>query len=82
MLYLFYANGDFILICNPKKTDDMRLVSSYSCVGRELRELKEIQYYLLQYKETAPYRQKYNFFLSLLKVLTAFIMIPFSLLQE
>ena len=41
-----------------RETSDIR--SELNTVGRELRELKEIQHYLLQYKETAPYRQKYN----------------------
>ena len=34
--------------------------SELASIGRELKELKEIQHYLLQYKETAPYRQAYN----------------------
>ncbi len=34
--------------------------SELAAIGRELKELKEIQHYLLQYKETAPYRQAYN----------------------
>ena len=41
-----------------REASDIR--SELNTVGRELRELKEIQYYLLQYNETAPYRQKYN----------------------
>ena len=34
--------------------------SELAAIGRELKELKEIQHYLLQYKETALYRQAYN----------------------
>ena len=29
-------------------------------VGKELKELKEIQYYLLQYRDNAPFKQEYN----------------------
>jgi len=46
-------------ICEKSnEADNMR--SELNAVGRELKELKEIRHYLLQYKETAPYRQRYN----------------------
>ena len=40
------------------EADNIR--SELNAVGRELKELKEIRHYLLQYKENAPYRQRYN----------------------
>ncbi len=43
-----------------KASESTSIRSELNTVGRELKELKEIQYYLLQYKETAPYRQRYN----------------------
>jgi len=34
--------------------------SELSSIGRSLKELKEIQYYLNQYKDNAPFMQQYN----------------------
>ncbi len=41
-----------------KEISDIR--SELTVIGKELKELKEIQHYLIQYKETSPYRQRYN----------------------
>ncbi len=43
-----------------KASEQASIRSELNSVGRELKELKEIRHYLLQYKETAPYRQRYN----------------------
>ena len=43
-----------------KVSEQASIRSELNSVGRELKELKEIRHYLLQYKETAPYRQRYN----------------------
>ena len=47
-------------IIEDKKSEAEASRSELAAIGRELKELKEIQHYLLQYKETAPYRQAYN----------------------
>ena len=46
-------------ICEKSNEAD-NIRSELNTVDRELKELKEIRHYLLQYKETAPYRQRYN----------------------
>ncbi len=43
-----------------KNTELSDVRSELSSIGKSLKELKEIQYYLLQYKENAPYKQQYN----------------------
>ncbi len=46
-------------ICEKSNEAD-NIRSELNVVGKEFKELKEIRHYLLQYKETAPYRQRYN----------------------
>ena len=46
-------------ICEKSNEAD-NIRSELNAVGKELKELKEIRHYLLQYKETAPFRQRYN----------------------
>ena len=43
-----------------KASESASIRSELNAVGKELKELKEIRHYLLQYKETAPFRQRYN----------------------
>ena len=46
-------------ICEKSNEAD-NIRSELNAVSKELKELKEIRHYLLQYKETAPFRQRYN----------------------
>ena len=43
-----------------KNAEISNIRSELASVGRSLKELKEIQYYLNQYKDNAPFMQQYN----------------------
>ena len=43
-----------------KKEESSSIRSELVSIGKELKDLKEIRYYLIQYRDNAPFRQEYN----------------------